>query len=234
MAGVDDDAWLLEFDPYSGTVLEDTKARCAGRNKAAVVDAVAADPGTDCWPDVCTLVDSVIIATQNHGIRNAEAMTYVIMLLASFSSASALRLPVHAACLLLRIRPRSCCCLPGWLSAPRLHACALYVALCMPCRTASGASSVRRSLSAAPRPHACSSRRTHLPRTHAVLCVCVCTTCVVSWTLHRLDAKGRKLYIPSPGVGDASLDGIVGEKLPKAGEKVDLGGPRSTEARGWQ
>ena len=42
----------------------------------------------------------------------------------------------------------------------------------------------------------------------AVLCACVCTTCVMSWVMHRLDAKGRKLYMP--GLDDGTHGPIDG------------------------
>lgn len=55
----------------------------------------------------------------------------------------------------------------------------------------------------------CAKDRAHAPGVHlipsipceifvlpAVLCVCVCSTCLLSWIMHRLDAKGRKLYMP--------------------------------------
>lgn len=46
-----------------------------------------ADPGHGCWPDACALMHGVLDAAKNLGIRSAEAMTYVIMLVSSFAGA---------------------------------------------------------------------------------------------------------------------------------------------------
>ena len=48
---------------------------------------VQADSGEGCWPDVCSLLEELTVAAKNLGIRNAEAMTYVIMLASSLAGA---------------------------------------------------------------------------------------------------------------------------------------------------
>lgn len=44
-----------------------------------------ADSGEGCWSDSCALLDGLVVAAKNLGIRNAEALTYVIMLVSSFA-----------------------------------------------------------------------------------------------------------------------------------------------------
>lgn len=46
---------------------------------------VQADTGEGCWPDACSLLEGLLDAAENLGIRNAEVMTYVIMLASSLA-----------------------------------------------------------------------------------------------------------------------------------------------------
>lgn len=88
MPGVNStDTWLTEYSPYADGVLAAQQLRCAELSETAVDAAVAADKGSGCWSDPCSLMYSLDELARNLGMQSAEAFTYLVMLAGSFGGA---------------------------------------------------------------------------------------------------------------------------------------------------